>query len=126
MSYAAAAGTITPAVINLSGSRTYDRTTDVTASVFGGAIAGVGGQTLTLGGTGNVSSANASATAQAVTLGSLALADGSGLASNYTLAGGAHARQQAAHTLQLAPSWCDAGPGLSAASAAGTRLAPWA
>lgn len=62
LSYAGRAGTITPAVINLSGSRTYDRTTDVTASVFGGAIAGVGGQTLTLGGTGSVSSANASAT----------------------------------------------------------------
>jgi filamentous hemagglutinin family protein len=83
---------ITPAVINLSGTRVYDGQTDADASLFsnGGLVTGVGGQTLNLSGTGSVASKNVgtyTGTSQ-FNLGGLALSDGSGLASNYTLIGG--------------------------------------
>jgi trimeric autotransporter adhesin len=90
--------TITPDVINLSGTRVYDTTTDADASLFGnsGVITGVGGQTLTLSGTGGVSSKNvgtytgtgSTSGSQGFNLDTLQLSDGSGSATNYTLIGG--------------------------------------
>ncbi|MGH8145601.1 MAG: YDG domain-containing protein [Rhodanobacteraceae bacterium] len=90
---------ITPVVLNLAGTRIYDGTVDADASLFGtgGVLAGVGGETLQLSGTGHVADknvardANGDVTAKAfANRGTLALGDGSngGLASNYTLAGG--------------------------------------
>ncbi|RUL65924.1 filamentous hemagglutinin N-terminal domain-containing protein [Dyella dinghuensis] len=83
---------ITPAVINLSGTRVYDGQTDADASLFsnGGLVTGVNGQTLNLGGAGSVASKNVgtyTGTGQ-FNLGGLTLSDGTGLASNYTLIGG--------------------------------------
>ena len=75
-------------VVNLSGSRTYNGSTDLDASIFTLSNV-VGGETLTLSGTGTMSDKNAGS-GKGVTLASLALGDGTngGLASNYTLAGG--------------------------------------
>jgi hypothetical protein len=81
-------GTINPFVVDLSGSRVYDGTTAVAAGIFTlGALTGT--ETLTLTGTGTVADKNV-ASGKAVTLGTLALGDGSngGLAGNYTLIGG--------------------------------------
>jgi hypothetical protein len=93
---------ITPYVLNLSGSRAYDGTTGAAASLFGsnGVLVGVNGETLTLSGTGNLSSANAntnpytgigsSTPGQGFNLNTLSLTgNGAALASNYTLIGGA-------------------------------------
>lgn len=88
INYINGAMTVGPAAINLNGTRTYNGTTAFNAGDFG-TVSGVLGQTLNLSGAGSVASANAGA-AQAVSLGSLALADGSGLAANYTLTGGTH------------------------------------
>jgi trimeric autotransporter adhesin len=94
---------ITPYVLNLSGSRAYDGTSGANASLFGngGVLTGVNGEMLTLSGSGAVSSANASATpytgigsttgSQPFNLNTLQLGNGTGLASNYTLIGGADA-----------------------------------
>ncbi|MBI5625799.1 MAG: hypothetical protein HY935_01140 [Nitrosomonadales bacterium] len=83
--------TINPAplnVISLSGTRVYDGTVNVAASIF--TLSGlVGGQTLNLTGVGTVADKNVGAN-KTVTLGSLALSDGTGLASNYTFTGGTH------------------------------------
>ncbi len=78
--------TINPSIVNLTGTRVYDGTVNVAAS---GLTLGtlVGGQTLSLSGTGTVANKNVG-TAKAITLGSLALVDGTGLASNYTFVGG--------------------------------------
>ncbi|GAC1045481.1 MBG domain-containing protein [Rhizobium sp. No.120] len=75
-------------VVNLSGSRTYNGSTDLDASIFTLSNV-VGGETLTLSGTGTMSDKNAGS-GKGMTLASLALGDGTngGLASNYTLAGG--------------------------------------
>ncbi|MGC8542191.1 MAG: beta strand repeat-containing protein, partial [Phycisphaerae bacterium] len=78
--------TISPAVINLSGTRVYDANIDANAAIFS-AIAGVNGQTLTLSGEGILAAANAG-TENLSSLGSLTLGNGTGSASNYTLAGG--------------------------------------
>ena len=81
---------ITPFVINLDGSRTYDGTLNVDAGDLSlGAL--VGDETLNLTGTGLLNDKHAGAN-KAVDLGTLALADGShgGLASNYSLIGGSH------------------------------------
>lgn len=81
--------TIAPYSVNLSGSRVYDGTANMGANVFSmGAL--VGTETLTVTGTGTVSSKNVANNAT-VSLGSLALGDGTngGLASNYTFTGGA-------------------------------------
>jgi hypothetical protein len=67
----------------MNASRVYDTTTAMNASVFG-AVSGVNGETLNLSGSGSVASKNVG-TGKAVTLGTLALANGSGLASNYIL-----------------------------------------
>ena len=92
--------TITPHVLDLSGSRAYDSTTSASASLFGnnGTLTGVNGETLTLSGTGTVSSANANTNpytgtgslsgSQGFNLSTLTLGNGSGTASNYTLIGG--------------------------------------
>ena len=83
-------GQITPAVINLTGSRVYDATTDADASVFanGDFVNGVNGEVLTLTGSGVLTSKNVGIQVPLSSLGSLALSNGTGLAGNYTLAGG--------------------------------------
>jgi len=90
---ATTAANITPAILNLSGTRTYDGATDASANLFGnnGVLTGVNGETLTLGGTGVVSSKNVG-TNRPFAPGGLAgftlTGDGSALASNYTFLGG--------------------------------------
>jgi filamentous hemagglutinin family protein len=81
---------ITPAVINLSGTRVYDGATDASASLFtsGGVISGVNSETLTLAGSGILTSKNVNTAQTLASLSTLALGDGTGLASNYTLVGG--------------------------------------
>ena len=79
---------ITTASITLDGSREYDATADVASTIF--TISGtVGTETLTLTGSGTVADKNIG-TDKVVTLGTLALADGTdgGLATNYNLASG--------------------------------------
>jgi filamentous hemagglutinin family protein len=83
--------TVNPSPLSFVGSRTYNGLTSVAASAFGNAgtiNTGIDGQTLVLGGSGSVASANVSAGVQTLTLGSLALSNGTGLARNYTLIGG--------------------------------------
>lgn len=80
--------TITPATVTLTGTRVDDGTVIFAANAFGSAgtiNTGVGSTTLTLGGSGSVPSANIT-TPQALTLGTLALANGTGLASDYAIA----------------------------------------
>ena len=83
-------GSITPTIIALSGARVYDGATDVAASIFGtsGTIAGVNGEHLTLSGSTVLANKNVG-TQTLASQGTLALTDGTGLASNYTLMGGA-------------------------------------
>jgi hypothetical protein len=81
-------GSITPKVLDLSGSKVYDRSTSVAAAAL--SLSGlVGTETLALSGSGSTADKNVG-TAKAVSLGTLALGDGSngGLAGNYTLSGG--------------------------------------
>ena len=83
-------GEVTPAhvisSISLSGSRVYDGTNIVNANIF--SLSGlVAGETLTLSGSGTVADKNVGLN-KPVSLGSLALGNGSGLASNYIFAGG--------------------------------------
>ena len=78
---------VTQRVINLDGIRAYDATTNVLSSditTFGNIVSG---ETLTISGTGSVGT-NSVAMNKTITTGSLALGNGSGLASNYTLTGG--------------------------------------
>jgi len=80
---------ITPAVLTLAGTKTYDGTTAFAASTFGsgGTInTGINGETLVLSGSGTVASPNVSAGTQALTLSTLTLTNGIGLASNYQIA----------------------------------------
>ena len=94
--------TITPYAVNLNGSRAYDGTANIAAAALTmGALAG--SETLTLSGTGTVANKNVG-TAKVVTLGSLALGDGSGLASNYTFSGGTQAADITAANLTLSTS----------------------
>jgi hypothetical protein len=89
-STAATSANITPAIVNLAGSRTYDALLDATAGIFGtaGTVAtGVGAETLALSGSGALVNKNAGAQGLS-TLGTLALHNGTGLASNYQLTGG--------------------------------------
>ena len=81
--------TVNQKVISLSGSRLYDATTNAVASDLTTISGRVGSETLALSGTGSVSNANVSNN-KTVTLGTLALGDGTGLAANYTLSGGTH------------------------------------
>ena len=80
--------TINQKAISLSGTRLYDATTDAVASDLTTISGRVGAETLTLSGTGSVADANVGV--ETVTVGSLALGDGTGLAANYTLSGGTH------------------------------------
>jgi trimeric autotransporter adhesin len=82
-------GTINPAMVNLTGTRIYDGGTDAAAGIFGsaGTVNGVDGQTLILTGSGTLALKDTGARSLA-SLGSLALSDGTGAASNYTLVGG--------------------------------------
>ncbi|MFJ6328422.1 MULTISPECIES: YDG domain-containing protein [unclassified Rhizobium] len=73
-------------IVNLSGSRVYNGSSDLAASIFTLSNL-VDGETLTLSGTGSMGDKNAGV-GKTVSLGSLSLGDGSGLASNYTLVGG--------------------------------------
>ena len=78
--------TIAQAPINLSGTRTYNGTANVAASIF--TLSGwVNNERLTLAGVGTVVDKNVG-TNESVTLGSLALVSGTGLAGNYTFTGG--------------------------------------
>ena len=98
-----ATGTINPRVVSLTGSRSYDGTTDVVAGIFtlGNLVTG---ETLTLSGTGTVLSKNVG-TGTTVTPASLALSDsGSYLASNYTFTGGTHEADITAASLTLSTS----------------------
>ena len=83
-------GEITAAVINLTGTRVYDATPNADASLFstGGLVNGVNGQTLELSGVGTLPGKNVGARVPLSSLGTLTLADGTGLAGNYTLVGG--------------------------------------
>ena len=81
--------TVNPAVVNLAGTRIYNGTTAFNAGVFGTFATGINGENLSLSGAGSVASANAGA-AQSLTTGTLGLVTATGLASNYTLAGGTH------------------------------------
>ncbi|OYU88940.1 MAG: hypothetical protein CFE29_15425 [Bradyrhizobiaceae bacterium PARB1] len=75
-------------VLSLSGGRVYDGSTDVAANVLAlGNL--VSGETLMLTGSGQLSSKDAGS-GRSFSLGTLALGNGSGLASNYTLAGGTY------------------------------------
>ena len=82
--------TITQEILNSSGARLYDATTNATSSDLTLSNL-VGSETLNLSGTGTIASKNVGSN-KTVTLGTLALADGSngGLAANYTLSGGTH------------------------------------
>ncbi|MDP2229777.1 filamentous hemagglutinin N-terminal domain-containing protein [Methylotenera sp.] len=80
---------VNQAVISLSGTRTYNGTTVFDASDFGTFLTGINGETLNVAGLGSVTNANAGA-AQMLTPSSIALADGTGVASNYTMTGGTH------------------------------------
>jgi hypothetical protein len=82
----ATAYTVNPAIINLTGTRVYDAGTDAAAGIFS-AITGINGQTLTLSGTGTLAGEN-TGNESVTSLGTLALGNGTGLASNYTLVGG--------------------------------------
>ena len=84
---------ITPVVLDLTGTRTYDGTTGAAGSLFGnnGVLTGVNGETLTLTGTGTVSDKNVGSQKAFANggLGGFSLAgNGAALASNYTLTGG--------------------------------------
>ncbi|WP_284343841.1 YDG domain-containing protein [Dyella mobilis] len=89
-STATTSATINPYVLNLTGTRVYDGSTDANASLFGndGVLAGLNGQTVTVSGSGVLGSKNVGAQGRFANLGSLVLGNGTGLGSNYTLAGG--------------------------------------
>ncbi|MEO7129123.1 MAG: YDG domain-containing protein, partial [Rhodoferax sp.] len=88
----ALSGTINPYVLNLSGTRIYDGSTNAQASLFGngGVLSGIDGQTVILSGMGQVGNKNVGTDKPFTGIGSLALANGGngGLAGNYTLVGG--------------------------------------
>ena len=74
---------VTQRVLSSTGGRAYNATT--TASASDQTLSGLqGGETLTLGGSGTVASANVG-TGKTITLGSLALSNGTGTASNLSL-----------------------------------------
>jgi hypothetical protein len=103
LNLANAPATINACAVSLTGSRGYDGTTDVAAGIFtlGNRVTG---ETLTLSGSGTVLSKNVGA-GKTVTLGSLALGNGSGgLASDYTLTGGTYAADITVASLTLSIS----------------------
>ncbi|MDO8273848.1 MAG: YDG domain-containing protein, partial [Gammaproteobacteria bacterium] len=96
--------TVTPYVVSLSGTRVYDGSVNILAGALGTGTL-IGTETLSLSGTGTVVSKNIG-TGKTLTLGSLALADGSngGLAANYTVTGGTHTAGITAAALTLSTS----------------------
>jgi hypothetical protein len=90
---ASTSATINPYVLNLTGTRVYNGTTGADASLFGnnGVLSGINGQTVTLTGTGTLSTKNVGSELPFASNGLTGFAlsgNGSSLASNYTLAGG--------------------------------------
>jgi hypothetical protein len=83
---AATTANITPYVVSLSGSRIYDGTTTASSSMLSLSSL-VGSETLVLSGSGVLANKNVG-TGKTFSLGSLALGNDSGLASNYTFTGG--------------------------------------
>ncbi|MFY9260450.1 MAG: GLUG motif-containing protein [Gallionella sp.] len=84
--YVNGALTINPASVNVAGTRVYDGTANVAANALG--ITGlVNGESLILTGVGTLVDKNVG-TAKPLTLSTLALNNGTGLASNYILVGG--------------------------------------
>ncbi|MDH6232250.1 filamentous hemagglutinin family protein [Mesorhizobium soli] len=80
--------TIAKRVVSIAGSRTYNGSTGLDSSIF--SLTNLSnGETLTLSGTGSMADKNAG-TGKAVSLDTLALGNGTGLASNYTLVGGSN------------------------------------
>lgn len=95
--------TVTPRVLNLSGSRAYDGSNSVNANALAlGNLAN--GDMLTLSGAGLLANPNVGA-GKTLTLGSLALGNGTGFASNYTLVGGTHAVDITPRALTLGGSF---------------------
>ena len=79
--------TIVQRPVNLSGTRVYDGSTNASASDLTTLGNLVSGETLNLSGTGTLASA-AVGSDKSVSIGTLALSDGSGESDNYTLSGG--------------------------------------
>ena len=110
--------TIAPYAVSLTGTRAYDGTLDMAAGALTlGVLAN--GETLALSGTGSVADKNAGGP-KAVTLGTLALGNGTGLASNYTFSGGTQTASitQAALTLSTSDVTRAYDGGLTAAGTA--------
>ena len=78
---------VTKRPITISGSRFYDGTSTVSSSDITTFNNRAGGETLSISGSGNVSTA-ISGSGKTISLGTLQLSNGSGLASNYSLTGG--------------------------------------
>ncbi|MCS6243906.1 MAG: autotransporter-associated beta strand repeat-containing protein [Opitutus sp.] len=88
ISYVNGSQTVNPRVINLTGSRQYDGTTTLANGIFTlGNLAN--SETLALTGSGSMADKHIG-TGKTVTLGTLALGNGTGAASNYTFTGGTH------------------------------------
>ncbi|MES2823032.1 MAG: filamentous hemagglutinin N-terminal domain-containing protein, partial [Pseudomonadota bacterium] len=93
---------ITPRPVDLTGTRVYDGTANVAAaSLTLGALVGL--ETLSISGTGTVATKHVG-TGKAITIGSLALVDGTGLASNYTFVGGTQTTNITAAPLTISTS----------------------
>jgi hypothetical protein len=113
-------GTVTAATVTLAGTKTYDSTTAFAGSAFGAIVTKINGETLTVTGAGSVASANVSAGTQTLAQGSLALANGSGLASNYQIATSGNSGTVTPATLALTGSKTFDSTTTFAASAFGT------
>jgi trimeric autotransporter adhesin len=91
---ASTAANITPAIVNLTGSRTYDALLDANAGIFGtaGTVNGVAGENLMLSGSGTLAGKGVVTSGAMASINGLTLGDGTGssagLASNYQLTGG--------------------------------------
>ncbi len=93
--------------ISLNGTREYDGTSMVNAGIF--SLSGlIGSETLTLTGAGAIADKNVGVN-KPVTLGSLALGNGTGLASNYTFIGGTRTATITPRTLS---TWIGGASGL--------------
>ena len=78
---------VTRRPITISGSRFYDGTTTVSSSDISTFNNRSGSETLSITGSGSIATA-ISGSGKSISLGTLQLVDGSGLASNYSLASG--------------------------------------
>ncbi|WP_234187077.1 YDG domain-containing protein [Shinella sp. NM-101] len=98
--YMPAQVTVTPRPLSLSGTRTYDGTTNLASTIF--SLSNLAnGESLTLSGLGAMGDKNVGS-GKSISLGTLLLGNGNGgLASNYTLSGGAHSVDIAKATLTL-------------------------